>query len=104
MGTADVNGEPALAVALVLFAFAGFFEMVLIWQSGAFCQGVGGWVLAPVFLVPSLWLGGLVSLYLAKRDPSLRGDRLAACGGVVAIYVGIMCLPALGSTVVVCAA
>ena len=41
MGTADVNGEPALAVALVLFAFAGFFEMVLIWQSGAFCQGSG---------------------------------------------------------------
>ena len=102
MGRADVNGEPALAVAFALFAFAGVLEMVLIWHSGAFCHGVGGLVLAPVVLVPLLWLGGVVSLHLATRDRTLRGDRLVASGGVVAAYVGIAFLPALGSTVMVC--
>ena len=56
-------------------------------------------VLAPAFSVPFLWLGGAASLDLASRDRRLRGGRWIGLGGVVAIFVGIVYLPALGSTV-----
>jgi hypothetical protein len=102
MSRADVNGEPRLVLAFLLFACAGLFEMVLIAESGALCEQSTSWVLAPAFSVPFLWLGGAVSLYLASRDRRLRGGRWTGLGGVVAIFVGIVYLPALGSTVMVC--
>ena len=102
MRPAEVNGEPRLALAFVFFACAGLLEMILIAESGALCDESTSWVLAPAFSVPFLWLGGAVSLYLASRDSRLRGGRWTGLGGVVAVFVGIVYLPALGSTVMGC--
>ena len=96
MGRNDVDGQPLIAVAFLLFVCAALFEVVAISQTDETCGGPA-WASVLVFSVPFLWLGGIVSLYLATRDRALRGSRLTGFGGLAAIVVGIAFLPTLAS-------
>lgn len=91
-----------LALAFFLFVCAGLFEVVAISQSGFACDERADWQLVLTFSAPALWLGGIVSLYLATRDRTLRGGRWTGVGGLAAMVIGLLLLPTLASPISGC--
>jgi len=102
MRRAEVVAEPALALAFLLFGVAGIVELVAISQSGSACREGAGWVMVLVLSVPFLWLGGVISLVVATRDRRFRGGNWTATGGIAAIMVALVFLPALVSQIEGC--